>query len=543
MTLTLSCHAAFADSGSPFRGNPLDTLPAIAVPDAGKPPLKVDIAPAPTPAPDLLDYRLAVQRVDIEGVAAIPFDQLAPFFAGLAGREVALRELITGTEAVTRLYQQRGYPLSFAYLPVQDFQDGVVRIIVVEGYVGELIIEGDAGPLEARLRRTLAPLLAEKPLTRASFERYTNLIAQIPGLSAKAELRPPTSTGGAGSLKLDVVRKTIQGGVGLEYNHPGARGIFSLSGQAQTGQGEQLSLTALAPPGRDHEKFYGLQYSQLLGYEGTQIKLEASDYRSRPETPLQLSGLTLRRELKNSRAGLLLSHPFLLSNTQSLSATAGAYLSRNEENYRVEENGTSLRTLARLTVVNAGFSFSRADRGALTRVGASVYQGLETAGARQELNAFDLDFTRASANLSRTDDWPARFASVLQLTGQYSRQNLPSSEQIGFGGRQFGRAYPAGEVAGDHGWGVSLELQRGFRPDQRFLKLLQPFLLVEHARVGVNRGQLVHDTLGSVAVGLRLTDSRHYNLELDVAKPTADVPSGLDSRKPRWNASYSYRLM
>jgi hemolysin activation/secretion protein len=53
---------------------------------------------------------------------------------------------------------------------------------------------------------------------------------------------------------------------------------------------------------------------------------------------------------------------------------------------------------------------------------------------------------------------------------------------------------------------------------------------------------LIHDTLGSVALGVRFSDGRYYTLDLSLAKPVADVPVNSSSRSPRVNASYSYQL-
>ena len=48
--------------------------------------------------------------------------------------------------------------------------------------------------------------------------------------------------------------------------------------------------------------------------------------------------------------------------------------------------------------------------------------------------------------------------------------------------------------------------------------------------------------LSSVGVGVRLTDSRYYSLDLSVAKPVGDAPVESASRSPRVNAAFSYQL-
>lgn len=70
-----------------------------------------------------------------------------------------------------------------------------------------------------------------------------------------------------------------------------------------------------------------------------------------------------------------------------------------------------------------------------------------------------------------------------------------------------------------------------------YLKSLRPYFLVDHSQVYSNAGQLSHDTLGSVAFGVRFSDGRYYTLDLWLAKPVADIPANATSRSPRSIAS------
>jgi hemolysin activation/secretion protein len=143
---------------------------------------------------------------------------------------------------------------------------------------------------------------------------------------------------------------------------------------------------------------------------------------------------------------------------------------------------------------------------------------------------------------AQSNQLPGGFGVAVATSMQYSSNILPTSEQIGFGGKLFGLAYPVGELAGDKGWGISAEINHLFPMSYTYLKRVQPYFLVDHSRVYSNSGPLTHDTLGSVALGVRFSDERYYTLDLSLAKPVADVPVNSSSRSPRVNASYSYQL-
>ncbi|MBF6632397.1 MAG: ShlB/FhaC/HecB family hemolysin secretion/activation protein, partial [Comamonas sp.] len=133
-------------------------------------------------------------QVAISGVQALPFESIAQIFEPFLGQEVALAQLSNAAVQATALYQQAGYPLSFVYLPEQNFAQGVVRIHAIEGRANTLEINGDAGKSEALLREIVQPILDAKPLDKATFERQTLLLSRIENLKVVASASLPATT-------------------------------------------------------------------------------------------------------------------------------------------------------------------------------------------------------------------------------------------------------------------------------------------------------------------------------------------------------------
>ena len=137
-------------------------------------------------------------------------------------------------------------------------------------------------------------------------------------------------------------------------------------------------------------------------------------------------------------------------------------------------------------------------------------------------------------------DWG--FGLVLSAVGQYSRNVLPSSEQVSFGGRRYGLGYPPGELAGDKGYGVSLEVNRNISTGWNRLKTVQPYLAVDHARAWYNEDGLYESqsaALTSAALGIRLSDERYFVADLNVARPLRNGPYDGGRRGTRVNFSFS----
>ncbi|MEM5436680.1 POTRA domain-containing protein [Paraburkholderia diazotrophica] len=543
-------NVAYAQTRS--AGNPLDALPQIAAPKQG-PNVTVQVAPPAQQLQELLARHLTPTRFQVEGVKSVPFDEIVRRFTPLAGKDITIGQLIEAADGVTKLYQERGYALSFAFIPAQNFDNGVVRVTVVEGYVGSVKVTGKPGAMERKIRAVAAHIAADRPLRRATFERYVNTLGMLPGITVKANVPPPQTTDGATTLELNVDRKPFNVSAGIDFNHPGVQGIITATETGLTSLGEQLSVSALAPPGRDKQTYFAFSGALPVGSNGLVTRLDASTYRSEPTDNPGLPSY-VHRTVTNDKLGLSASYPLLLDNSHSLLGTLSGYASNDDNRYRNEITGVTLDSRTQVRVLQAQLDYARVSTGQVQKLAFNVAKGFDILGASKSQDItvgaattalptpVSLTFVRTGATLTQTDDWPFRIGTSLSLTGQYSADSLPTSEQITFGAQRYALGYEAGETAGDSGWAMSLEINRAFSPGYAYLKTITPYLAYDMARVYLHAGTPSPGRLASVGIGVRLTDSRHYNLDLSIAKAVGDAPIESASRSPRVNATFSYQL-
>ena len=131
--------AAQAQPGiSPDRVPPLAT--PLAEPDV--------IAPTPV-EPDLPagadEARFFLADIVIDGVTVYDSADLTPIYGEFLQTEVSLATLYGIASAIETRYREDGYILSRAIVPAQSVSDGVYRIQVIEGYVTNVVIEGEIG--------------------------------------------------------------------------------------------------------------------------------------------------------------------------------------------------------------------------------------------------------------------------------------------------------------------------------------------------------------------------------------------------------------
>ncbi|MGF6569504.1 hemolysin activation/secretion protein [Paraburkholderia sp. GAS333] len=549
-TLQMEAHAQSRPGGTAVGGNPLDSLPQVKAPDRG-PSVTVQVEQQAPQLQELLARHLTPTRVQVEGVKSIPFDEVAQRFTPLVGKDITIGELIEVANGVTKLYQERGYALSFAFVPAQSFADGVVRVTVVEGYVSAVKVTGRPGAVEDKIRAIADHIVADRPLRRATFERYINVLGLLPGIKVAANVAPPQNTDGATTLELKVDRKPFDFSAGVNFNQPGVQGLLTATENGLTALGEQLSVSALLPKGRDNVTYLAAHAAVPIGSNGLIGKIDATHYRGNPVDNPGLPGY-VQRTVINDKIGGSLAYPLLLSNSRSVIGTASVYASHDEDRYNNQVTGAQLGFRSQVRVMQLQADYTAVDTGQVRRASIAVSKAFDILGASKSgdsnvpgspvVNPASITFVKSAASFSQTNEWPMKIGTSVSLTGQYSAVSLPTSEQISFGAQRFAQGYQPGEASGDSGWGAIFEVNRPFTPGFTYLRTLVPYVSFDMARVYLHAGTPSPSRLSSIAFGFRISDAKYYTLDLSVAKALGDAPVESPSRSPRINATFSYQL-
>ncbi|AMS14474.1 hypothetical protein A3218_09340 [Pseudomonas chlororaphis] len=534
---------SFLNSNETIRNLPVPNLPADAYrPTTPAPKLAPPTEPQAQPL--MMGTTVNVSTVQIEGGTLYPLSELAEIYKPLIGHESTLGQLIEATREITRRYQQDGYLLSYAFLPQQSFDQGTVRVVLVEGYIKDYQLQGDIGPVSAYLAKLVAKLKAERPLTRKTFEHYTTLMSRIPGVTLQAQVPPPGTTDGAAYLIAQASRKPFTSSLSTtDDNRNGLQALLAVSSNSQTSMGEQVTLSGLFPPGDDHERYYRLDYNQFLNDEGTQLSLYGTRYRADPGTNVRLdNGLELKPHRENDRYSIGLSHPVIAAPNELLILGSRLYAVNDKTRYQVVGYPQSVELKTDIRALAFEGDWRKANARQLRILSAGVYQGLDALGAKTNDNLYDLDFFRVRLSGVQSDKFFDNWQGVLSAALYWSRDNLPDSERAVFGGQNFGRGYPDDQASGDKGWGAAYEVNYSFNREDRWLRILQPYVVLDRSRTWFNELPVKGNDLSSAAVGLRFGDAKYYNISLEAAKPMSDEALDTHNRRPRYTLSFSYQL-
>ena len=142
-----------------------DTLPSIINPDnpaqvsRNVAPEQTEAAPQPNvkiekPKSTLTpETPITIHHIQFIGGTRYPLKELLQPFRPYAGKTVPLKTLTGLVNDITERYKADGFPLSYAWLPDNNFQQGNIKIVLVEGYVAHSDITSNNPHIAERLKR------------------------------------------------------------------------------------------------------------------------------------------------------------------------------------------------------------------------------------------------------------------------------------------------------------------------------------------------------------------------------------------------------
>lgn len=513
--------------------------PRIIVPDAGKvlaPPTPPrDLAPQSTGTGQALELpdttanaaHLHFTAVRIAGAHAIDAGEIAALFDPLRNHDVGADQLRAVLDQVNALYLTHGYPLGRAYIPAQVMQGETLIVRVVEGHVGTVIVQADSDKTKAVVEAIAAHLIGETPLTSRTLQRTMLLIQDIPGITVGSRFTAMDPETGAATLTIAATIKPVTATFYLD-NRSRLSGLpFTpyLIGQFNDvlGLGDQESVMALLSPRQKDYAFYNVGFSSPVGSDG--LSLGASASWAQALDTQTLAPYDVRSQ--TSQLGLTARYPVIRSTDETLNADAKLY-------HTHAAYGVLGITLARdnYQALQLGGDYVRAFSPTLGLGGnLHLVQGLGAGGngPNTRANVRD-DFTKLQGEARLVYQPMDHVTLIWRATAQYATASLFASEQISFGGLQYGRGFNSAEIAGDSGLGFS------FQPEYTLPFDLggdgwgknwsvTPYLFADYAKAYNRPGNGLPDgELVSAGGGLRLGVSSLMTLTLEADKPLNRAP-------------------
>jgi len=502
------------------------------------------------------DVRVDVTAYVVDGGPAELQTALPTLTAPYVGKGRSYEDLVEAANAVTVFLQSKlGLYLGYAYLPEQIPRDGRVQIAVLEGRLDRVVLNWRDGLPVRRdvVEAYLAKLKPGSVLTVAEVERAVFLVNDLRGINASFEFREGSQWGTA---ELVVTPRPDQSTSNrVEFDTDGSRysGVERLGWQGAInspgGRGDGITLGALTSLNRGIA--FGLVgYTTPVGSDGLKVGASLSAFRYRFDKdllPQDVNGTAFA-------ATAYALHPWVRSRNLNVFALASLEHKRFTDRQGAADEVEVQKHTNELRVGLLG-DF----RDDLLSGGVSTYESSLTLGSvsydqnpplftddSKRIAKLAYGFTRLQNIVS------GRLLGYVNLRGQEAFKNLDSTQQFRLGGADGVRAFAPGELPGDSGNLLSLEL-RWLPPAAWFGNLARELVFSAFYDVGQIRlrkdpSQRVEGfdnnaTLSGSGIGIAWDRPQNFIARIFVAWANTGTPTGDPVRRnPRVYAQISKKL-
>ncbi len=524
VALALACAAvsspAWGQAGI-TPGRVLDTVPDRKPVLPATPPQVVFPAPQPFVRHDPNAPRFTVNAFAFTGNTVFPERVLKRRLERFVDLQLNLYDLNRAADAITRFYQDQGYPIARALIPAQKVERGVVRIEVIEGRIGKISVIGNQRYETETVLAYAEPIASAGLVTLGSLERSLLLMNDLPGLSARATLQPGGEFG-ATDVVIRTEEKLASGFIALDNRGREEVGEHrvdaSLDLHSPLGIGDQLGVRMIKSE-HDLLTFARVSYSLPVSANG----LRAGLTHSRTEYRIGGSFAALGIEGEVATTEFTLSYPSIRSRRRNVVYGLGARRTTSKQTalgVPTEDNSIDLVTASALG------NWVHEDSAATNATLAVSGNGRKNPfGTRQDAQyaklEVDVNHLRAA---SRTWDLFLRGHMV------FSRDALADTEKFSLGGPDSVRGYRASELRGDQGWLATVELRRQFQA------LNTPgvgHLFYDYGSAKA-KGFGGSDSIQSWGFGVSVFPHRHLRAKVEYAHPISDRLAQDGKRERVW---------
>lgn len=474
--------------------------------------------------------KFTLHKIVIVGAKHYKPAELAPLYQKYIGKNISLADLFSIAQAITNKYQKDGFILSQAIIPAQKIKkNGVVTIQVIEGYIKNVKVQGDARYAEYMLYRFGKHLSRERPLNAKTLERFSLLANDLPGLKVHTVITPSPTTTGAADLTFLVTQSNFQANV--SYNNRGTLflGPDQISSQLIVNNivgSSDSSLQGLATPDFRELTFVQFSHEQVVGDNGTRFSLLGSVTKTNPGFTLKPFNLKGESDYYQGK----LSFPVIRTRRENLTFAIQADATDSNSNFALFSLSNNIGLYHdKITSIRLLANYERTDK----------WRGINglNLGASKGVNVLGAPFVdpiiptsrpngkptygKFTALLSRLQYLPYNLSILASVNTQYALDPLLAPEQLGYGGIFYGRAYDPSEILGDSGVEGSLELRWNPAFSFPLLRSAQYYVFWDIGKIW-NRDTLtqVDSASGaSAGFGTRCTFAYWLDGGLEFAKP------------------------
>lgn len=501
---------------------------------------------AQTEKTTLQDGRVFIRAVGVTNSKILSDTEIQNITDSVIGQFVTFEDLEQLVQDFNYAYATKGYVTARAFLPPQTIEDGVVRINLVEGLVGEVTVDNNKWTSDNYVKKRINAKkgdifqIVELEQDILKFNKYNN------GIKLKANLVKGEQIGTT-DIKLQADEK-FPFHVTALMDNAGRKTIGELRGglmlQADSLFKQRDRLTLGSYVSRHSVTPFADYNIPVNKYDGRVGFLFSSSYAQIGEGPYKIFDI----ESRSYNYSLYYTHPLIRKPNFELNAYVGA----NYKQAATSFSGYTLNT-DRIASAEAALNARLDTKKGIWYLNQGVYQAFPMFDK-------DLKYFKYTGSLIRLHDFGHGIVGQLRGMYQFSPQDvIPYIDQFQAGGLATVRGYSEGLLIGRSGYIISTELMFPIAPQKITIKRKKekrqiPFIgsyvkgiaFVDHAGIYPFKGEgpgarsyTQADYMLSMGLGLRISLPGDASARLYWGCPLMHNPNEVYYRNPRFSFEIS----
>lgn len=454
-----------------------------------------------------------VNKLVIDGITLWKPERLNAFVKPYIGQCISANQINQILKDITNQYVEEGYSTTRAYLPEQDLSSGELHILVLEGVVNEIKLEGSNVNLD-----TAFPHKAGKPFNLRDFEQGIDQIKRLlSNAGVTMDIVPSEKPGYSDVVIKNQASKRWHLGLATDNTGNESTGYYqssvSLGLDNLLRLNDFINITARANPDINQDEKMSKTYSGLLTLPYGPWTLTLNGSRFEYASIIQ-SNITTFQSTGNSEIYTGRLDRVVFRDQTKKWTIAGSLTSKVNHNYL---NDTLIETSSRkLSMLDIDSNFG-------WRIGSGVFtfdlgytRGLKLWNALEDESGLPSEAPRAQFDKYKYGAsvyWPfmlgsREFSMQSSLVGQYARDVLYGTEQILIGGPFSVRGFRKSSISGDTGFFVRNELSTSYSLQSWFgdafpYGVIRPFVALDYGHIN-NKFDADGGDLSGVSAGVNL---------------------------------------
>ncbi len=477
-----------------------------------------------------------LKEVKITGATIFTAEELKSIYGSYMDKSITFRDLQDIADKIKAMYKKDGYLTTLTYVPEQQVSEGKVEIVVVEGRLGEVKVEGNGWFSRSVIEKQIHTKKNEV-LNVFTLQRDLLRLNQNSDLEVKTVISAGKEPGTT-DIVLQVKDK-FPYHAGSSVDNQGTRLVgkyrdgISFRSSNLSGLCDSLFVTTIMSATSSGTS---MSYVLPVDTRGIKIGFDATVFTMKLGQEYKAADITGVTQVYKPH----ISGEIYLSEDFQATINSGLEIKSNQKMIQHEKD-----TEDQLRIPYVDFSFSKMD--SLLGGGQTSFSPRVSFGTAEFLGASSRNhpsqtrtgtggsYFKYEQGLSRVQKMP--FESYLSVRTQFqaASNSLPSSEQFQLGGANSVRGYPEGEYVCDFGGTLNVDwvfptyiipkdwVLPGAETPLR--QQLQPIIFMDLGGgkvLKVGPGERKDRFLMSIGGGLKYQYSRNLFLRLEWAQRLGD---------------------